>query len=72
MALFVKQNGDRSELQTRISSDLQQRLKEKNRIATKKSDPVFMDDKVQTTGYGVVIAVVSIVVIGIALYLLRP
>lgn len=72
MALFVRQDENRSRIQTKISADLQQRLNDQKKIETTKPDPAFMDDKVQTNGIGIVITVLTIILVGVALYLLRP
>lgn len=57
MALFVRQDGSRSELQTKVAADLKERLKE--RAAEPKDDyePAILDNQHQTKTSGIAIAI---------------
>lgn len=72
MALFVKQNENRSELQTKIAADLKQRLKDREQIQMDKPDPAILDNQRTTSGWGVLITLLLIIVGALTLYLLRP
>jgi hypothetical protein len=50
MGLFLKQNEQRSQLQTKIAADLSARLnKEPGEIEAKKVQPAILDDQRQTS-----------------------
>jgi hypothetical protein len=50
MGLFLKQNEQRSQLQTKIAADLSARLnKEPGEIETKKAPPTILDNQRQTS-----------------------
>lgn len=70
MALYVRQDQQRSEIQNKVADGLQQRLKDEKKIEAAKTDPTFMDDKVQTSGIGIVALLVGLVIAGLAIYLL--
>lgn len=71
MALYVRQDQQRSEIQNKVAAELQQRLKDSKKIETPKTDPAFMDDKVQTSGKGFIIAL-FVIVLGLGVYFLLP
>ena len=69
MALFLKQDETRSELQQRVAAELQAKLKETPDIANDKPDPAILDNQHETRIAGKVILVLF-VLLGIAIILL--
>ncbi len=71
MALFLKQDNTRSELQTKLAAELQDRLKQKTDITAKEVDPAFLENQHETRPAGMVImvlvALLMLAVIGLAL-----
>jgi len=64
MGLFLRQDGGRSELQTKLAAELQDRLKEKTDIEHKKVDPAFLENQHETRPAGMIIMIlVGVVVI---------
>lgn len=72
MALFLKQDEQRSQLQTKISADLKERLKDRQSITQNEQDPAILDNQHQTRGAGVLIAVLVLILLIVTLFLLRP
>lgn len=71
MGLFVQQDGPRSELQSRVAAELQQKLKQTS-DETEHNTPEsrLLENQHQTRPAGVVIALLVIVGIGLAIWLL--
>jgi F0F1-type ATP synthase assembly protein I len=59
MGLFLRQDGGRTELQTKLAAELQDRLKEKAAIEPEKVDPAFLDNQHQTRPAGMVIMILT-------------
>lgn len=59
MGLFLRQDGGRSELQTKLATELRDRLKEKADIEHKKIDPAFLENQHETRPAGMVIIILS-------------
>lgn len=57
MGLFLRQDGGRSELQTKLAAELQDRLKEKTDIEHKKVDPAFLENQHETRPVGMIVMV---------------
>ncbi len=71
MALFLKQNQERSELQKQVATRLQERLRTEQ-TTHQKPEPIFLKDQHTTKGSGVLIALLALAVLIVGLYLLRP
>lgn len=72
MALFLKQDGGRSELQTKLAAELQDRLKERAAVEPKEVDPAFLENQHETRPAGLVIMIlVGIIVIVVCVLALR-
>lgn len=72
MALFLRQDGGRSELQTKLAAELQDRLKEKANIDSKEVDPAFLENQHETRPAGMVIMVlVGVLMIALVALALR-
>lgn len=72
MALFLKQDGGRSELQSKLAAELQERLKERADIEPKEVDPAFLENQHQTRPAGVIIIVLAgIIMVVICILALR-
>ena len=72
MALFIRQNDNRSQLQERLVAELQERAKknaEKNDLPDGVADSQFMKDTKKTTSLAWVWTLLVIVVIGIVIWL---
>lgn len=72
MGLFLRQDGGRSELQTKLAAELQERLKEKVDVDHKKVDPAFLENQHETRLAGMIIMIlVGIVMIAVIVLALR-
>lgn len=72
MALFLKQDGGRSELQSKLAAELQERLKERTDIDAKEVDPAFLENQHETRPAGMVIIVLlGIIVVVVCILALR-
>lgn len=70
MGLFVNNQGQRTELQTKVAADLQDRLKTKTAIEADKTDPAFLDNTNQTRIAGPIIALLLAVTVIAAVFVL--
>lgn len=52
MALFLRQDGGRSELQERVAAELQQKLKNEPNLQYDKPEPAILDNQHQTRPAG--------------------
>lgn len=59
MGLFLRQDGGRSELQTKLAAELQDRLKEKSDIEHKEVDPAFLENQHETRPAGMIIMILT-------------
>lgn len=57
MGLFVNNQGQRSELQTKVAADLRKRLNAKPSIEAEKVESTFLDNTNQTRKTGPIIAI---------------
>lgn len=72
MGLFLKQDEQRSQLQSKIAADLQERLKvEAIEGSDKKPQPAFLDDQVQTSAHAWVWILLGVVAVVGAIIILR-
>ena len=72
MALFLNNKDNRSELQNRLASELQERLKQKQLREYDKPEPSMLEGQHTTRTAGLIIVVVAVIAIAFILYLLRP
>jgi hypothetical protein len=72
MALFLNDKDNRSELQSRLASELQERLKQKQLLEYDKPEPSLLENQHTTRAAGLVIVIVVVIAVGVILYLLRP
>ena len=72
MGLFLRQDGGRSELQTKLAAELQDRLKEKTDVTHKEVDPAFLENQHETRPAGMVIMIlIGLVMIAIVVLALK-
>lgn len=72
MGLFLRQEDNRTELQTRIASELREKLAKQPAIDHEQPDPAFLDNQHQTRPAGMIIMVLSVLlVIAIVLFALH-
>lgn len=72
MALFLKQDESRSELQQRVAAELQEKLKTNPDITGDKPDPAILDNQHETRIAGKVILLLALLlVIAIVILALR-
>jgi hypothetical protein len=72
MGLFLRQEDNRSELQTRIAAELREKLAKKQGIEHKEPEPAFLDDQHQTRPAGMILIVLAVIlVIAIVLFALH-
>lgn len=72
MGLFLKQDEQRSQLQTKIAADLQERLKTQPiETSDKKPQPAFLDNQVQTSSHAWVWILLGIVALVGVIVVLR-
>lgn len=63
MGLFLRQEDSRSELQSKIAADLQERLKDRAQVDQEKPDPAILDDQHQTRSAGMVLIILGAVMV---------
>ena len=66
MGLFIQDNGPRSELQSRIAAELQDKLKKQPSLEAEKVDPAFLDNQHHTRSAGILIVALVLAAIIIA------
>lgn len=72
MALFLRQDESRSELQRRVAAELQDKLKHTTNPTYATPDPAILDNQHQTRIAGrVIVVLVAVLVIAIILLALR-
>lgn len=72
MALFLKQDETRSELQQRVAAELQEKLKTNPDITPDKPDPAILDNQHETRLAGkVILILLALLVIAIIILALR-
>lgn len=72
MALFLRQDGSRSELQQRVAAELQEKLKNKPGLQYEKPDPAILDNQHETRFAGrVILVVIFILIAAIVMLMLR-
>ena len=73
MALFVRQDENRSELQTRLAAELQDRARAKAKQAEQPDgveDSQFIKGTKQTTSLAWLWAIIAVLTIGVVIYLM--
>ncbi len=71
MALFVKQNEQRSQLQSKIAADLAERVKTQGFGDQNQKEPAMLEDSQAATGRSLFwVGVVTMVVIALVLFVL--
>lgn len=63
MGLFLRQNEDRSKLQSRLASELKGKLNEQQKVESEKVDPKFLEDNHKATPASMVILVLGIILV---------
>lgn len=72
MGLFLRQEDNRTELQSKIAAELQERLKDRPELEHEKPDPAILDDQHQTRPAGMILIILgAILVIVLVLFALR-
>ncbi|HKX24212.1 MAG TPA: hypothetical protein VJM46_03160 [Candidatus Saccharimonadales bacterium] len=72
MGLFLKQDEQRSQLQSKIAADLQERMKiESIEGGDKKPQPAFLDNQVQTSSHAWIWILLGVVALIGAIIILR-
>lgn len=71
MGLFIAQNEKRSELQSKIIADLQEKVHATSEIegATKEPEPKFLEDQHQTRGAGMFIGLLLVVLAVVIIFI---
>ncbi|MGH7196601.1 MAG: hypothetical protein ACREGJ_02420 [Candidatus Saccharimonadales bacterium] len=71
MALFLKQNEQRSQLQSKVAADLAERLKDRGPGYGEEQKPVMLEESQEATGRSLFwVGVVTMVVIALVLFVL--
>ena len=60
MALYLRQDEQRSEVQKRVATELQDRLRDKTKIKTEETDPAVLDGQHTTSSAGMVMIVLFV------------
>lgn len=61
MGLFLRQDDNRSELQSKIAADLQERLKDRAQLDYEKPDPTILEGQHQTRPAGMILIILAVV-----------
>lgn len=72
MALFIRQNDNRTELQERLAAELQERAKERDKINNHPdgvSDSEYMKNTKQTSNLAWLWILVGLIVVGVIIWL---
>ncbi|HEX4662117.1 MAG TPA: hypothetical protein VH144_00720 [Candidatus Saccharimonadales bacterium] len=74
MALFIRQDEQRSQLRAKVTADLQDRMKKTSSIEPTdvSKDATILQNQHQTKGRGIIIAIIVVIIIIAALWLLKP
>lgn len=72
MGLFLNNKDNRSELQSRVAAELQERLKQKQALEYEKPEPSMLENQHTTRGAGIILVIASLIALGVVLYLSRP
>lgn len=72
MGLFVGQDQKRSELQSKVAADLQQKLRQTTASEgdPTQPEPKFLEDQHQTRPAGIVIGLLFVVFVGLLIYII--
>lgn len=71
MGLFLRQEDDRSQLQSKIVADLQQKLKQTAQIEGDDTyEPTVLENQHETRSAGVVIGLLVVVLIGVIVFVI--
>lgn len=71
MGLFLRQDENRSELQSKVAADLQQKLHQTAAIEdATKPEPRFLENQHETRPAGMIIGLLLVVFVGLVIYLL--
>ncbi|OYX53101.1 hypothetical protein B7Y92_03995 [Candidatus Saccharibacteria bacterium 32-50-13] len=73
MALLVRQNDERTELQKRVASELQEKMKQNSRPADRPDgvdDAAYMQGKRTTSRFAMIWLILFIVALGVIVWLL--
>ena len=63
MGLFLRQNEDRSKLQSRLTEELKGKLSEQHKIDPEEVDPKFLEDSHKATPASMVILVLGLILV---------
>lgn len=63
MGLFLRQDDNRSELQSKVAADLQERLKDRAQLEYEKPDPSILDNQHQTRPAGMILIILGAVLV---------
>lgn len=66
MGLFIRNQDPRSELQSRVAAELQERLKERSTIEAEKVEPAFTEKHHHTRPAGVLIVALVVITVIVA------
>ncbi len=74
MALFIRRDEERSQLQTKVTAELQERMRKSAQVEGNdiSKTSIALENQHETRGAGVIIAVLVVVMIGVGLYVLWP
>lgn len=61
MGLFLRQDDSRSELQSRIAAELQEKLKTKPDVTQDQPEPAFLENQHQTRPAGMFLMILAVV-----------
>lgn len=74
MALFIRQDEQRSQLRAKVTADLQERMKKTSSIepADLSKDATILQNQHQTKTRGIIITIAVIIILGIVFWFLKP
>lgn len=72
MGLFLRQEDTRSELQSKIATELREKLQNQQNVDNKKPDPAFLENQHQTRPAGMILMILGfILVVTLVVFVLR-
>jgi hypothetical protein len=63
MGLFLRQDGGRSELQTKVAADLQERLKARAALPQDEHEPAMLENQHETRPGGIIVVILLLILL---------
>lgn len=68
MGLFLRQDNQRSQLQTRVAEELAERMRQRSELTEGEPEPEITKDQHQTRGAGVLITALGVILVLVVIW----